>query len=447
MKSTFARLTKFILALALVGVMALTLSQHASAAPASNPYLYVGSKLDNTTFDSVLTLREAIMIMTHGTDTFGGGLGRWLSSAEAGALHGCTFSEYDSNHFYIDSCGTGNPTFTVYFVMSGCPCTIVPSTPLPEIPNNVILDGYTYQPGASVNTSPKGMNAKIMVLLYGGNIASVADGLSLGYGDTVKGMEVYGFPGFGILAYSGLRVVGSIIDGNGKDGIVLNAGGAHIGSSALADRNSIYDNGWHGLDVGTNANANQIVGNLIGVPPDSDKGSGNNYSGIALHSSSNYISGNTIAYNSSDGILVLSGLHNNFYNNSIHDNYQLGIDLGNDGVTPNDNLALDADTGANNLQNYPVLTKANAATDTVIVKLTSKPNTTFQIDLFKSPNCDANGYGEGATHLGSFNAATNASGVVKFTQKLPNFKAGIALTAVASGSEGTSEFSKCAIAQ
>ena len=50
--------------------------------------------------------------------------------------------------------------------------------------------------------------------------------------------------------------------------------------------------------------------------------------------------------------------------NSIHDNTFLGIDLSGDGVTPND--PLDADSGPNDLQNFPVITPQRGGNTTVV---------------------------------------------------------------------------------
>lgn len=448
MNVTFSRLGKLILAFALVAVMALTLSHNASAAPQYDHRIIVESTADNNTPDTVFTLREALLIAHGGTDN-GVGLGRPLTDSEANLLYGCQFTGYEPDHWWIDGgCGAQDSEL-VFFYLTNCPCVIAPTTPLPFIAAGTTIDGYLGEPGASPNTSKKGMNAKIMIQLYGGNIADPnAIGLEIGDNVTVKGLEIYGFPSAGI-SVEGQHdtIVGNIIDNNAKDGIGVYQSYTHVGGINLADRNAIYQNGGNGVQVGVNAPANQIVNNLIGVPADNDKATGNTDAGVLVSSSSNYMASNTIAYNGMNGVQINSGIQNNFYNNSFHDNYKLGIDLGNNGVTPNDAKNMDSDTGANNLQNYPTLTSAASATKYVKGKLVSKPNTTYQIDVFKTGSCDANGYGEGKARLGSFTVQTNSQGVATFGATVKRFKAGNAITAVASGSEGTSEFSKCFKAQ
>lgn len=97
--------------------------------------------------------------------------------------------------------------------------------------------------------------------------------------------------------------------------------------------------------------------------------------------------------------------------NSIYD-VTIPIDLGFDGPTPND-AAPDADPGANNLQNFPVLTSASLAPHALTVNgtLTSAPLTTYRIELFGNPAADP----EARNYLGAFDVTTDAAGNASFT--------------------------------
>ena len=125
----------------------------------------------------------------------------------------------------------------------------------------------------------------------------------------------------------------------------------------------------------------------------------------------------------------------------------MGIDLGNNGVTPND--AGDADTGANHLQNFPVLTSATTGGSQLTVQgtLNSTANTSFRIEVFASSTADGSGYGEGQRYLGSFNVTTDGSGNVSFYSSvlLLSVAAGEKISATATNltTNDTSEFAQC----
>lgn len=97
--------------------------------------------------------------------------------------------------------------------------------------------------------------------------------------------------------------------------------------------------------------------------------------------------------------------------NSIYSNSGLGIDLGNNGVTANDNL--DPDAGPNTLLNFPVLTQTAAGT-LVEGSYDGLPKQVFTMDYYANQTADPSGYGEGQTWIGSMNFTTDASGHVTF---------------------------------
>ncbi len=136
--------------------------------------------------------------------------------------------------------------------------------------------------------------------------------------------------------------------------------------------------------------------------------------------------------------------------NSIHDNGTLGIDLliqrGGEGPTLND--AGDGDTGANGLQNFPVLLDASsgATTSTVRGELDSLANRAFVVEFFANADCDPSGYGEGGLFLGSTTVTTDAGGFASFIASLATaVPPGHVVTATATLDQNgdTSEFSVC----
>jgi hypothetical protein len=127
--------------------------------------------------------------------------------------------------------------------------------------------------------------------------------------------------------------------------------------------------------------------------------------------------------------------------NSIFLNGGLGIDLNNDGMTDND--PTDADTGANTLINFPLITNATSdnANITVIGSVnTASPNTTVVeifISALPSPGGDPSGFGEGQTFAAT--AVPNSAGMFTAT-----FASGptVVITATTTDAVGnTSEFS------
>jgi hypothetical protein len=180
---------------------------------------------------------------------------------------------------------------------------------------------------------------------------------------------------------------------------------------------------------------------------------GNTTAGVSVRgaeASSTHILGNTILSNGSAGVVLQNGWSATpptsveIAGNSIGGNGGLGIDLGGDGVTPNDGG--DTDTGANDLLNFPVLD--SAVTDGSALYVDGSvdigiPGVTFPIEFFASATCDPSGYGEGAQYLGSSSVTTGAGGTATFINvTLPAVPVGRYITATTNAG-GTSEFSAC----
>jgi hypothetical protein len=328
---------------------------------------------------------------------------------------------------------------------------------LPEVIRPVTIDGFT-QPGASANTLANGNNANWLIELDGMMTGANSLGLRLGATDSsVRGLRIANFQRQGIyISGDNCVVAGCFIYSNRFGGIQLEeAEQSVVGGTARSDRNVISGNSSAGIIFDDGATFNQVSGNFIGTNPSGTGSLGNQGWGIYLtgHTSdariggTNAAEGNVIAFNSSGGVQVEFFLASNISirGNRIFSNGGLGIDLGfPPGVSTND--LGDADFGANQLQNFPLITNAaiNAVSTAVQGRLNSLPNTRYVLDLYASAGCDPSGYGEGQFYLGQSSVTTDSNGNANFELIVPTTTEGDSFTVTATDPSGnTSEFSPC----
>jgi hypothetical protein len=272
---------------------------------------------------------------------------------------------------------------------------------------------------------------------------------------TISGNVVSANGGHGVLLASfssfdvldnriGTNSAGTAALGNALSGITAGPSSSPV---RLFTGNVVSGNGEQGVDL--DGFLTIVQGNRIGTDITGTVALGNGDDGLRLSGFEHTIGGpdsgqaNVIAFNGGTGLNLLNGGVTPILSNAIFSNGGLGIDLGDDGVTPND--ACDADTGVNELQNFPVLTAVDgtASSTTIQGQLNSVPSTTYQLQFFSSAAADPSGFGEGATLLGSTMATTDGTCNATFTVTLPvTVPAGHVVTATAtSPAMETSEFS------
>lgn len=223
---------------------------------------------------------------------------------------------------------------------------------------------------------------------------------------------------------------------NSDGGIVVNAStNTHIGPANIISRNT-------GID-GVNSGGIVLTGSSVpttGTNIDDNSIFENTFNGVVIDNGSQNTIGpnNSILNNDLFGILVSRGTQNTITLNSISENDVLGINLLSpadavDGITPND--ATDADTGPNDLLNFPVFTASTATTTTVTVSGTAPAGSL--VEIFESDNFSANGQGI------EFMISTTATAGGVFSIALPltlPLQDSLTLTATATLGGNTSEF-------
>jgi uncharacterized repeat protein (TIGR01451 family) len=259
-------------------------------------------------------------------------------------------------------------------------------------------------------------------------------------------------------AATGNTVTGNDISSNGSDGVLIHdAQDNIIGRAGGGDpSNIIADNGGEGIHVnGQDATGTRIENNAIGAWAATGQ-TGNTLSGILIeYGSDNVIGGdtaaadNTIAGNGRNGVTIVgdTATANTIVGNSIGRNARLGIDLGNDGITPM--AAPQPIAGPNQLQNYPVLysVTTDAFSGDVDIQgfLRGIAGTDYQIQFYANATLDPLQLSEGQEFLGAVTVTAGVTGLADISATIGAPADGTQyITATATDPDGnTSEFSPC----
>jgi parallel beta-helix repeat protein len=328
----------------------------------------------------------------------------------------------------------------------------------------VFLSGTTtrnsFVQGNFIGTDPTGTLPRGN--LFGGVYVFNCTNISVGGAATaarnvISGATAAGGTGVTVQGGSGNLIQGNFIGtdvsgqydlGNISDGVFVTSS-----QNTRIIGNEIVNNRANGINLASSSTT-VVENNYIGTDASATRPLGNALAGITITGSTNRVGGlsagqaNTIQFNGGAGVEITFAtvLQNEISGNSIYDNGGLGIDLGTSGVTTND--VGDADTGANQLQNFPVVTNVVSSYSSTQVRgtLNSLANSGFRLEFFASPAWDSAGISEGQLFLGSFSVTTDGSGNATFNATLPAAApSGYLVTATATDGNGnTSEFSAAA---
>lgn len=420
-------------------------------------------------------------IVTHTGDSGPGSLRQAILDANSGVC-ASSFGGCDINFAIPRS--DGGFTGTVWVIR--------PATPLPALTtNDVYIDGWTQSSFDGTDTNPLGpeivVNGSLLTSpnavgfhLFS-SLAATAESI------TIDHLVINGFADDGIRiegsgalsrfhtimhCYIGTDETGTTAVPNGRGvtlgpgaedneaGTVISFASARLGAAPTGligpgtPAGNLISGNAIGILIEGNATFNEVLENSIGTDRSESAPLPN---GVGIHitgsASNNLIGGgvpgaesNVIAFNTATGVLVDTlAAANPIWGNSIHSNGTLGIDLAPAGVTAND--PGDLDTGANDLQNFPVITSQTdvAGQTTINGTLNSLPNQSFDIDIYASTTPDPSGHGEGETYLDFVSVTTDTSGNASFTYTAAASHRWITTTATFVGMyssyEDTSEFS------
>ncbi len=235
--------------------------------------------------------------------------------------------------------------------------------------------------------------------------------------------------------YIGTDATGNKVLVAGGYGLDFSGGQNNTIGGAGAGQGNVIGGFLHGVHIGgLTDTGNVIQGNLIGIGVDGSP-IPNVQAGIAAWGAGgNTVVGgdgvgeqNYIAYNGlgappgsiAPGVSVLNGTGNVIRGNSMFLNTGLAIDFSFPfSPSPYPNDVGDPDTGANKLQNFPLITDWNISGNTIQISgtLNSQPNTLYAIDLYADfPPVHPSDFLQGKNYLGLAESTTDAAGNATFT--------------------------------
>jgi uncharacterized repeat protein (TIGR01451 family) len=270
--------------------------------------------------------------------------------------------------------------------------------------------------------------------------------------------------------------------GHGGHGLVVvgnenTIGGSASGAANIISGQRLLPTGSAGAGISLTGDRNRIMGNRIGTDAEGRAKLGNAGGGIFVNGKNNQIggtteaAGNIVAFNGfregqetgPGGVSVIGpgggvGSTGNMIRlNSIYGNRGRGIRLADFKKSLNDtgryatdhgtrkvNRLPDEDAGANNLQNFPVLSSMTSSGGMIALRgsLQSEPNKSYTLDFYANDEPHRSGFGDGQTYLGSTTVSTGGDGLILFEVSFPSKGSGKFIAATATDNDGnTSTFS------
>ena len=287
--------------------------------------------------------------------------------------------------------------------------------------SNVTIRDISLYANNNAGVRVQGGSATISNNLLGVNALGASAG-NIDYGIEQTGGDLSAFSNY----LSSNTIAGIFIDGGTRSTVQFNhldSNGSTAcddniliedGSTIVIQENLIESAAASGIEI-DNVNGVTVSNNNILLSGQNGGNCSGNYEGMAIKLSGDdsVIDQNRIYSNGSEGVVVLSGASNTISQNSIYANGtvvpSLGIDLGMDGVTLNDNS--DSDSGPNNLENFPIINSAFISGSNLVVTGWASPGSTIEV-FFTDVNEGTatlgdnqlgltQDYGEGQTYIGT----------------------------------------------